>query len=46
MCENEQKACKEIGYICLLFLPMKSKNYTLVWQEKVEEGSYAILDNK
>ena len=21
MCKNEQKACKEIGYICLLFLP-------------------------
>ena len=25
MCENEQNACKKIGYICLLFLPMKSK---------------------
>ena len=24
-CENEQKACNKIGYICLLFLPMKGK---------------------
>ena len=30
MCENEQKVCKKIGYICVLFVPMKSKYYTLV----------------
>ena len=27
MCENEQKACKTIGFIWLSFLPMKSKSY-------------------
>ena len=30
MCENEQRACKKIRCICLLFLPMKIKYYTLV----------------
>ena len=29
MCENEQKVCKKIRYICLLFLSMKIKYYTL-----------------
>ena len=35
MCENEQKACKKIGNIHLLFLPMNSKYYTLVGQSMV-----------
>ena len=45
MRKKSAKRKKKTGYICLLFLPMKSKYYTLVRQLQVEEGCYVVLDN-
>ena len=35
--EIEQKACIKIGYICLLFLPMKNEYHTLVDKKRLRK---------